>query len=394
MALGQEGQLSQSVQQALLRQAAEQRVPEAGVVPDHGGPSGVVPGGGTGGQGALGTASWAGLQSPTLAFGGSLGQGGQPFGAGSAVLQGVGANGSGSGPFLGFPGLTQQSLAALGGGSSGLQQGIMQYTPEGSELADAQALAVAMAAKGANGSSKPGGAKLPARRAFMSLEVDETKSLGQTPPPRLRWTPQLHRRFKEAVEHLGGATNATPKAIVAAMQVKDLTVYHVKSHLQKYRTSEAEMRKGPKKGGRGRGSLAARDPAATADGPSTSRGVGGAEKPDSADRGSDLVKVLEEIENLKGQLKAQIQKTEEAHAASASHSRALERIQRELIERGWDLPSPSGGAGSAEVSPGKARAPQLGSPKVPWGPTSAAPEGPASGPSLGPRPAAPEGPAE
>jgi SHAQKYF class myb-like DNA-binding protein len=309
------------------------------------------------------------------------------------MLQGVGADGSGAGPFLSFPGLTQQSLAALGGGSSGLQQNILsQYTNETAELAEAQALAVAMAANGAaggdaNGGSRLGGANLPARRAFMSLDVDETKSLGQTPPPRLRWTPQLHRRFQEAVEHLGGATNATPKAIVAAMQVKDLTVYHVKSHLQKYRTSEAELRKGAKKGGRARGSEAATDPAAQpADGPSTSKGVDGAEKPDSADRGSDLVKVLEDIENLKGQLQAQIQKTEEAQATSASHSRALERIQRELIERGWDLSSPPGGAGSAGVSPGKARAPQLGSP------TRATPGGPASGPSRGPRPEAPAGP--
>ncbi|XP_057735403.1 protein PHR1-LIKE 2-like isoform X1 [Arachis stenosperma] len=59
--------------------------------------------------------------------------------------------------------------------------------------------------------------------------------LTSDPKPRLRWTTDLHERFVDAVTQLGGATKATPKAILRTMNVKGLTLYHLKSHLQKYR---------------------------------------------------------------------------------------------------------------------------------------------------------------
>ncbi|KAL2231583.1 myb family transcription factor EFM [Sesamum indicum] len=49
------------------------------------------------------------------------------------------------------------------------------------------------------------------------------------------WSPELHRRFVNALQHLGGAQAATPKQIRELMQVDGLTNDEVKSHLQKYR---------------------------------------------------------------------------------------------------------------------------------------------------------------
>ncbi|XP_010316586.1 uncharacterized protein [Solanum lycopersicum] len=54
--------------------------------------------------------------------------------------------------------------------------------------------------------------------------------------PRLRWIDDLHRRFVYAVDHLGGVNRATPKMVLQIMDVKGLTVSHIKSHLQMYRS--------------------------------------------------------------------------------------------------------------------------------------------------------------
>lgn len=52
--------------------------------------------------------------------------------------------------------------------------------------------------------------------------------------PRLVWTPQLHKRFVDAVAQLG-IKNAVPKTIMQLMNVDGLTRENVASHLQKYR---------------------------------------------------------------------------------------------------------------------------------------------------------------
>ncbi|XP_038902174.1 two-component response regulator ARR18-like [Benincasa hispida] len=58
--------------------------------------------------------------------------------------------------------------------------------------------------------------------------------------PRLRWTPDLHLAFVNAVERLGGQERATPKLLLQLMNVRGLSIAHVKSHLQMYRSKKLD----------------------------------------------------------------------------------------------------------------------------------------------------------
>ncbi|KAF9661158.1 hypothetical protein SADUNF_Sadunf19G0038600 [Salix dunnii] len=81
----------------------------------------------------------------------------------------------------------------------------------------------------------------PERHLFLQVgngPGDSGLVLSTDAKPRLKWTPDLHERFIEAVNQLGGADKATPKTIMKHMGLPGLTLYHLKSHLQKYRLSK------------------------------------------------------------------------------------------------------------------------------------------------------------
>ncbi|XP_030932226.1 myb family transcription factor PHL5-like [Quercus lobata] len=75
--------------------------------------------------------------------------------------------------------------------------------------------------------------------ANQALNVCHSSSTRPAPSnkKRIKWTQDLHEQFVKCVNRLGGAEKATPKAILELMDTNLLTIFNVKSHLQKYRTA-------------------------------------------------------------------------------------------------------------------------------------------------------------
>ncbi|XP_076938981.1 transcription activator GLK1-like [Bidens hawaiensis] len=69
--------------------------------------------------------------------------------------------------------------------------------------------------------------------------VSKTSEAGKKPHGKKKvkvdWTPELHRRFVEAVEQLG-VDKAVPSRILEIMGIPSLTRHNIASHLQKYRS--------------------------------------------------------------------------------------------------------------------------------------------------------------
>ncbi|MCD9559799.1 hypothetical protein HAX54_018098 [Datura stramonium] len=59
--------------------------------------------------------------------------------------------------------------------------------------------------------------------------------------PRLKWTPDLHQRFVSAVTQLGGPEKYAKIIDKEVMNIHGLTLYHLKSHLQKYRLGKSQV---------------------------------------------------------------------------------------------------------------------------------------------------------
>ncbi|KAL8188616.1 hypothetical protein R6Q57_029904 [Mikania cordata] len=75
----------------------------------------------------------------------------------------------------------------------------------------------------------------------MKSSCDKSKNLSQSKRKvKVDWTPDLHRRFVQAVEQLG-VDKAVPSRILEIMGIGCLTRHNIASHLQKYRSHRKHL---------------------------------------------------------------------------------------------------------------------------------------------------------
>ncbi|XP_075265347.1 uncharacterized protein LOC142357676 [Convolutriloba macropyga] len=166
--------------------------------------------------------------------------------------------------------------------------------------------------------------------------------------PRLRWTDELHDKFVDAVEKLGGYSRATPSAILKAMGVDRLELGHVKSHLQKYRTEKKRNKKDEEPEGKSapsqkrvkmedaHESQVAQKPVVT-----TSHGQlphGGADGRPPADEAIDLEAALKKQYELQQMLAEQLEAQKKLQSSLEQHTKYISCLMRTRPNAGEDNP--------------------------------------------------------
>jgi SHAQKYF class myb-like DNA-binding protein len=145
---------------------------------------------------------------------------------------------------------------------------------------------------------------------------------------RLRWTPELHSVFVSAVNELGGPDKATPKGVLKLMNVPGLTIYHIKSHLQKYRLN-IKLPEGQRLAGSSGGGA----PGATM---STGTNAAGASSGGGAGTGPDAVDSAAGAHANGG-----------AGSAAAAAAASAEPQRSGSLQQAGALPGPAGGTSMA-----------------------------------------------
>ncbi|KAM0944560.1 putative transcription factor MYB-HB-like family [Dioscorea sansibarensis] len=87
---------------------------------------------------------------------------------------------------------------------------------------------------------KPAGTCKPNRKSTSSSSSSPTKGSQGKRKVKVDWTPELHRRFVQAVEQLG-VDKAVPSRILEIMGIDCLTRHNIASHLQKYRSHRKHL---------------------------------------------------------------------------------------------------------------------------------------------------------